>query len=160
MKDYLEKMTVAMELKGFAKSTQKTYLAYLKLFADFCGKHPESCGYEEVRAFLLHGIRVRNLSPAYINIVYASIKFFYQSALCRDWNMQTVPRIKKKHFLPTILTLDEVEQIIQNTLNLKHKAMLTICYTAGLRISECTHLTHAQVLGIQSPFDTRCAKDA
>ena len=140
MQDYIKKMTVAMELKGFAKSTKKTYLANLKHFADYCKKDPAACGYDDVRAFLYHGINIKNLSSSYINIAYASIKFFYQPALCRDWNMQTVPRIKKKHFLPTILTLDEVEQIIQNTLNLKHKAMLTTCYTAGLRVSECTHL--------------------
>lgn len=60
MQDYLEKMTVAMELKGFAKSTQKTYLTNLKLFTEFCGKHPEACGYDDVRLFPLHGIRVKN----------------------------------------------------------------------------------------------------
>ena len=140
MLDYLEKMMVAMELKGFSNSTMGTYLAQIRHFAEYCGKHPAACGYDEVRSFLHHGIKIKRLSSSYVNIAYAAIKFFYQSALCRDWNMHIVPRVKCKRFLPTVLTLEEVEQIIQSVSNLKHKAMLTTCYTAGLRVSECTHL--------------------
>ena len=140
MQDYLEKMMVAMELKGFAKSTMKAYLAQIKGFAEYCGKHPAACGYDEVRSFLHYGIKVKKLSSSYVNIAYGAIKFFYQSALCRDWSMHIVPRVKCKRFLPSVLSMDEVKQIIQSVSNLKHKAMLTTCYTAGLRVSECTHL--------------------
>ena len=66
MQDYLEKMMVAMELKGFAKSTMKAYLAQIKGFAEYCGKHPAACGYDEVRSFLHYGIKVKKLSSSYV----------------------------------------------------------------------------------------------
>jgi len=57
-----------------------------------------------------------------------------------DWNMLHIPRVKKKTSLPTILSPDEVFQILDTTSYLKHKAILSTIYSAGLRVSEATHL--------------------
>ena len=54
--------------------------------------------------------------------------------------MLHVPRVKKKSSLPTILTPQEVRRIIDATSNLKHKAILSTIYSAGLRVSEAAHL--------------------
>jgi integrase/recombinase XerD len=140
MQDVIQSMSTVMELRGFARSTQKTYLAHLIRFREFCGKHPNSVGYDEVRAFLHHAISVKKLSSSYVNSAYSAIKFFYQSVLCREWNMLHVPRMKKSFKLPTILTPPEVRHIINATSNLKHKAILSTVYSAGLRVSEAAHL--------------------
>jgi integrase/recombinase XerD len=87
MQDMIQSMTICMELRGFAKSTQRTYLAHMYRFYAFCGKPVASAGYEEVRAFLHHAIAVRKVSPAYVNSAYGAIKFYFQSVLCRVWNM-------------------------------------------------------------------------
>jgi hypothetical protein len=81
MQDYIQIMTTSMELRGFAKSTQKTYLGYIRRFASFCGKHPTAAGYDDVRAFLHHAISDRKLSSAYVNSAYGALKFFFQSVL-------------------------------------------------------------------------------
>jgi integrase/recombinase XerD len=120
--DFTQNMTMAMELRGFAKSTQKTYLAHMQRYSQFCGKHPDSIDYDDVRTFLHHAIMVRRLSSAYINSAYSAIKFYFQSVLYREWNMQHVPRIKKKSSLPVILSPQEVRRILDSTSNLKHKA--------------------------------------
>lgn len=129
-----------MELRGFSESTKKIYLGHLRRFAEFSNKHPEACGYEDVRAFLYHVITVKKFSSQYVNSAYGAIKFFYQSALCREWNMLHVPRCKKKSFLPAILSPEEVELILASISNLKHKAILATIYSAGLRVSEAAHL--------------------
>ena len=84
LQDFIQSMKMAMELKGFAKSTQRTYLAHLTRYAEFCGKHPASTGYDEVRSFLHHSITVKKLSSSYVNSAYGSIKFFFQSVLYRE----------------------------------------------------------------------------
>lgn len=122
------------------KSTLRTYLAHIQRYSDFCGNHPASTGYEEVRTFLHHAITVKKHSSAYVNSAYGAIKFYFQSVLCREWNMLHVPRVKKKSSLPTMLTSQEVRQILDATLNLKHKAILSTIYSAGLRVSEAAHL--------------------
>lgn len=140
MQDFLQAMTTTMELRGFAQSTQRTYLAHIQRFSRFCGKNPDAVGYDEVRSFLHHAIKDRKLSSAYVNSAYGAIKFYYQSVLCREWNMLHIPRVKKKSVLPTILTPQEVRDIIEVTSNLKHKAILSTIYSAGLRVSEAVHL--------------------
>jgi hypothetical protein len=65
MQDVIQSMTMFMELRGFAPSTQRTYVAHMKRFYAFCGKHPASTGYDEVRAFLHQAIKERKLSSAY-----------------------------------------------------------------------------------------------
>jgi hypothetical protein len=55
-------MITSMELKGFAKNTQKTYLGHIRCFAEFCANYPASAGYDDVRAFLHHSITERKLS--------------------------------------------------------------------------------------------------
>jgi len=140
LQDFIQSMKMAMELKGFAKSTQRTYLAHLTRYAEFCGKHPASTGYDEVRSFLHHSITVKKLSSSYVNSAYGSIKFFFQSVLYREWNMLHVPRIKKRSSLPIVLTPNEVFRILDATTFLKHKAILSTIYSAGLRVSEATHL--------------------
>ena len=140
MQDFMQAMITTMELRGFAKSTQRTYLAHIQRFCKFCGESPDSVGYDEVRSFLHHAIKERKLSSAYVNSAYGAIKFYYQSVLCREWNMLHIPRVKKKSSLPTILTPQEVRKIIEVTPNLKHKAILSTVYSAGLRVSEAVHL--------------------
>lgn len=140
MQNVLQSMKMAMELRGFAKSTERTYLAHIQRFQAYCDKPIFETGYEEVRAFLHHAITVRKVSSAYVNSAYGAIKFYYQSVLCREWNMLHVPRMKKKSFLPTILTPHEVFLLIDATPNLKHRAILSTIYSAGLRVSEAAHL--------------------
>lgn len=140
MQNDLLSMKMTMELRGFAKSTERTYLAHMQRFQAFCDNPIREVGYEEVRAFLHHAITVRKVSSAYVNSAYGAIKFFYQSVLCREWNMQHVPRMKKNAFLPTILSPRDVRLLLAATSNLKHRAILSTIYAAGLRVSEAAHL--------------------
>jgi integrase/recombinase XerD len=159
MQDFIQSMRTSMELKGFARSTQKTYLAHIQRYADYCGgKHPASTGYDEVRSFLHHAITVKKLSSSYINSAYGAIKFYFQTVLCREWNMLHIPRVKKKATLPTILTSEEVFRIINATSNLKHKAILSTIYSAGLRVSEAAHLKISDIHSANMRIFIRQAK--
>ena len=158
MQDFVQSMKMSMDLKGFAKSTQRTYLAHIKRYADFCGKHPASTGYDEVRSFLHHSITVKKLSSSYVNSAYGSIKFFFQTVLRREWNMLHIPRVKKKSALPSILTPVEVFQVLDATSNLKHRAILSTIYSAGLRVSEAAHLQVSDIYSSNMRIFIRQAK--
>ena len=49
MNDYQINFITSMELRGFARSTMRTYLAHLDRFQNYCKKHPDACGYDDVR---------------------------------------------------------------------------------------------------------------
>ena len=62
MQDFIQLMITSMELKGFAKNTQKTCLGHIRCFAEFCANYPASAGYDDIRAFLYHSITKRKFS--------------------------------------------------------------------------------------------------
>jgi site-specific recombinase XerD len=140
MQEILQKMQVSMELKGFAKSTKKTYSAHVKRFAEFCDKPLVECDYDDVRNYLYDAIHNRKLSGMFVDSCYSAITFLFKYVFNWKWDMQEVPRLKRKVFLPEILTREEVFAIINSAPNLKHKAVLATAYSAGLRVSEIAHI--------------------
>ncbi len=137
---YLDQFTVSMDLCGYAEVTKKSYHANLRMYLQFIDKDPKDADYEDVRRYLHHLIKERKLSPEYINVAYSAIKIFYETTLRREWNMKHIPRIKKKLGLPKVLSVEQVKRLLDATVNLKHKAILTVAYSAGLRVNELTHL--------------------
>ena len=154
MQDYQTQFITSMELKGFARSTQRNYLAHLDRFHRFCRKHPDACGYDDVRAFLHDAIKRRKLSSAYVNSSYAALKFYYETTLTVQTVFHTSANqagIKKRvsvhslrHAFSTHL-LNRGANILQIKELLGHESIQTT--------SKYLHLTHAQVLGVTSPLD-------
>jgi len=97
-------------------------------------------GEKEIREYLYHLITGKDLGDSSINSAYSALKFFYKTTLCRDWNMAKIPRRKPEKRLPVVLDGSEIKQLLAVTANLKHRALLMITYSAGLRVSETAHL--------------------
>ena len=129
-----------LEIKGYSPKTQQAYLGHIVRFAQYYGKSPDLLGTEEIKDYLHYIITERKLSKSYINQVYSSIKFFHETTLNRKWEMNSIPRVKKDKKLPEIFTKEEVKKILDNTTNLKHKAILATIYASGLRVSEVVNL--------------------
>ncbi|MEI6154924.1 MAG: tyrosine-type recombinase/integrase, partial [Deltaproteobacteria bacterium] len=70
----------------------------------------------------------------------AGLKFLYRTTLKREWPVEKIRHPRAKTKLPIVLDLSEVESLFAVTKNLKHKAMLMIIYSSGLRVSEAARL--------------------
>ena len=70
----------------------------------------------------------------------AGLKFLYRTTLKREWPVEKIKHPKRRRKLPVVLDLSEVESLFSVTRNLKHKAMLMITYSSGLRVSETARL--------------------
>lgn len=107
----------------------------MSLFARHFGKAPDLLGREDVRIYQVYLANEKQLAPGSITPP------FYKVTLERDWVPEEVlPLPKKPQKLPIILSPDEVQRFLGCLLDLKHYAILTTCYAAGLRISEAVHL--------------------
>jgi integrase/recombinase XerD len=135
-----EKYQTDMQLRNFSPKTQYTYLGHIQRFAGFCQKPLEKLGETEIRIFLHHAIHTRNLSSSFVNSAYSAIRFLYETTLDRPWNIKHIPRAKKEKRLPVVLAREEVRLLLDAVENLKHKAILTTIYGAGLRIGEASRL--------------------
>jgi len=135
-----EQMKMDLKLKGYSPKTQVAYFGYMKNFVRYFGRSPAKMGEKEIREYLYHLITGKNLGDSSINSVYSALKFFYETTLCRDWNVAKIPRRKPEKRLPVVLDGSEIKQLLAVTTNLKHRAILMTTYSAGLRVSETAHL--------------------
>lgn len=74
-----------------------------------------------------------------------AIKFLFTSCLKQGFDVDFLPPVKKEKKLPITLTSDEVFAILKNASNLKHKALLTIAYSSGLRVSEASRIRFTDI---------------
>jgi integrase/recombinase XerD len=86
-------------------------------------------------------IQERHLAPSSLEIAVCALRFLYHVTLKRSWSADDViPAPKKPRRLPVVLSPDEVVRALACVASPKHRAILTTCYAAGLRISEAVRL--------------------
>jgi integrase len=99
-------------------------------------------GPEEIRAFQLHLITERHLAPSTLIVAVAALRFLYTVTLKQPWPVDVgVPAPTITRPLPVVLSPGEVVHFLACIPGLKHRAILTTCYAAGLRIAEAVRLT-------------------
>jgi integrase/recombinase XerD len=135
-----EQMAADLQLRGLTPKTQGVYLREVSNYAKYFGKSPDQLGEEELRQYLLYLLKERQLATGTYRFYFQGLKFLYTHTLKRQDVVEKIccPRGDKK--LPVVLDLSEVKALLSVTENLKHRAILTIAYSAGLRVSEAARL--------------------
>jgi len=95
---------------------------------------------EDIRNYLLNLIDVQKKSHSYAEQAISSLKFLFKDVLHRSEVIEKLPRPKKEKKLPNILSEEEIFRLLEVLDNIKHKAMLFLVYSAGLRVSEVVRL--------------------
>lgn len=135
-----QRMLEDMGIRNLAENTQSSYLQQVALFARHFHRSPEALGPEQVRAYQIHLIQARKLSPSSVSITTSALRFLYKVTLKQDWTPDDIPVPKKPFRLPVILSGEEVMRFLASVDSVKHRTILTAAYAAGLRVSEATHL--------------------
>jgi integrase/recombinase XerD len=136
-----QRMTEDMQVRNLALNTQTSYLQQVSLFARHFSKSPEALGPEEIRAYQVYLTNEKKLAPGSVLIAVAALRFLYKISLKRDWSFDDViPAPKKPQKLPVVLSPEEVLHFLGCVRGAMHRAILTACYAAGLRISEAIRL--------------------
>jgi integrase/recombinase XerD len=140
------RMIEDMQIRNLAPNTQNSYLHQVSLFARHFHTSPELLGPEQIRAYQVYLTNEKKLAPSTILIAISALRFLYKITLKRNWSLDDVmPTPKKPQKLPVILSPEEVFEFLDCVRSRKHRAILTTCYAAGLRISEAIALTPAAI---------------
>ena len=132
-----QRMTEDMQVRNLAQNTQTSYVQQVSLFVRHFDQSPERLGPEEIRAYQVYLTNEKKLAPGSVLIAVAALRFLYKVSLQKDWRFDDViPAPKQPQKLPVVLSPEEVLHFLSCVDNTKHRAILTTCYAAGLRISE------------------------
>lgn len=154
----IDKMVKDLKLRGRSASTIKNMVYTLKSFSKFYNQPPELLGEQQIINYLDYCINEKKLCKARVNSINSILKFFYVVTLERQWNDLRIPRIRCHRNLPAYLTKEEVKLIIDNATYLKHKAILSTIYSAGLRVSEATNLRLSDIMSKEMKIRVRAGK--
>ncbi len=141
---YNEAIMIAMDkelvLKGYSVKTREAYSKQIKRFSSFLDTNVDQANNEILRKYVLFLMEELDLSHSYVNQAISAVKFLYQYVLKDNRITITIPRPKKEYKLPNILSLGEVKRIFQAVRNEKHKTILYLIYSGGLRVGEVVRL--------------------
>lgn len=126
-----------MEQKRYSRETIKNYLGQLIQFLTYYQpKSFKELTVEDVERYN-HKVIVENgLSVSFQRSMVGAIKLFYSQATGSKMNLDKLQRPFKENRLPEVLSKEEVQKIIKETNNIKHKALLSLIYSCGMRIGE------------------------
>jgi site-specific recombinase XerD len=121
-------------------------------------KHPRVVTEPEIKNYLLHLIETKHFAASSVNQTFNALRFLYVDLYDMPFKIGNVPRPRKERRLPDILTQEEVKHLLKTVLNPKHRMVLMITYSAGLRIGEVTRLRPEDIDGERRMIHIRGGK--
>ena len=163
MDKYLSAFREMISLRGLTAHTVRSYStyisAYLNYLTDILHKQPEDVSWDELRDFIRWLQRERNLSDRTINACISQLRFFTIYILHMPWDSTQLPMRRFDSFLPYVPSQKEVLFFIDSFSNLKHKAVVALMYSAGLRVGEVCRLRYEDISRSSMRIHIRSSKN-
>mgnify|MGYP003386214541 CR=1 FL=1 len=140
-----------LKRKRYSENTIKTYCSLFNSFLVFYStKNPIDITEAEIRAYQDYLVNTKKVAVSTQNQHINAIKFYYEKVLGGERKYYKIDRPRKENKLPCILSIEQIKRILNCTTNLKHRCMLALVYSSGLRNGELINLKIKDVL-----FDTK-----
>ena len=141
----LYQLESALLSRRYSRSTVKSYLYHVNKMLEYVKKPPINIIEDDIKSYILNLATSEKFAVSSMNVAINAIKFFLSEILNKNFLMISVKRPKKDKKLPVVLSFDEVGRLITATENFKHKLLLMIIYSGGLRVGEAVKLKYEDV---------------
>ncbi len=138
MQNFLEKTKKELNYRNYSPKTVKSYLTYIREYLLFVSKHKYNLKEDTLRDYLITKQK-KGLSSQTINLALNAVNFFYREILKYDKKID-IKFTKRTNKIPIVLSRQEIKHIMNAIDNKKHKLMVTLAYSSGLRVSEVVNL--------------------
>ena len=135
-----KRMLEELQRRNYSPSTVQAYLYAVEEFARYFGKSPDKLNQEQLRQYQLHLLHDRKLTIGTIVGRIAALRFFFVRVLRRPYRQIDLIYPKRPERLPTVLSQEEVAQLLDSANNLLDYAMLMTLYATGMRRAELIRL--------------------
>ncbi len=130
-----------LERRRYSPHTIKMYMNYFEKFLNYFKEiDPEKIQADEIQNYLLFLIRKKGIGISMQNQIINSIKFYYEQVLGREKKVYWLDRPRKEKKLPNVINKSEIKSMLAYTPNIKHKVIISLLYSAGLRRSELLNM--------------------
>jgi integrase/recombinase XerD len=133
---FVEQLIYEMQLRNYSSRTIQTYSELLSKVEIFYNLPLDNISILQLKDYLHRRITIDEISTSMVNQFISAFKILQVDVLKRDWQEIRIKRPRGVKKLPVILSIDEVEKLIAITQNIKHKAILMLAYSSGLRCQE------------------------
>ena len=134
--EHLANFIQEMKRRNYSQNTIDNYVSCLNIFFDKSTKdHPKNINEQDIKNFLFQ-LKEVNTQRNY----HSAIKKFYDVCLGQKEKFKYIPYAKKNEKLPIVLSVDEIQKMFSVCQNTKHKVILALLYSCGLRVSELINL--------------------
>lgn len=136
----IKRLVEEMQCSKFSNVTQRNYVSCTKDYLTWLGKPPSKEDQSSIRSYQLHLINDKKNAPRTVNLHLSAINFLYRHLPDAENCVCCTPRMKTGSPLPKVYSLQEMEKILNSKKNEKHRLILQLVYSVGLRISEIVRL--------------------
>jgi integrase/recombinase XerD len=134
-----------MEIRNYSPRTIRTYTALLATASKYFHQSPDKISIDQLKNYLHYCTKERGLSVSTLNQTINAFRILFQDVLGLDWEKIKIKRPRKNKHLPVILSKEEVSKMIEVTDNLKHKAIMALLYSSGIRRNELLKMRPADI---------------
>ena len=135
-----QQMLQDMQLAGLSERTHQSYLRAVRKFAQWLNKSPHLASENDLRRYLLFIKNDQQWEGNSLKVAYSGLKFFYSRTCPQQWPTLSKLRVPRQVKLPTVLTIPEVDQLIDAIRKPGLKCFFWTVYSLGLRLQEALHL--------------------
>lgn len=155
----LPKVKQQLTLLAYSPSTHKTYINEISIYLQQIGhRNADEITPQNLKDYLQYCFEKLKLSENTLHSRMNALKFYYEQVLKREKLFWEIPRPKKPLQLPKVLGEKELKKIFEAANNLKHKAILFVAYSAGLRVSEVINLRLQDIDRERQQLFIHCSK--
>jgi len=138
---FFDSLKKELAIRNFSQKTVKVYLYYNQNLIDFCQKDPTLIKESDIKAYIEYLLEEKKVSGSTARLALNALKFYYLNIKKRRFNyLFNLNMPKKPKRLPVVLSKPEVDRLLDVVVNKKHKLILALMYSSGLRVSEAVKL--------------------
>jgi site-specific recombinase XerD len=137
----LEKTSQYLSLGHYSPLTIRNYLSELRyLFVYFADTDPKEFTEDMIMQYLLYLTKTLGCSRVKCRMAAQSISFFFRNVLKQVYVIPTVIYPRSTSKLPPVMSAAEIKTLIDSVKNLKHRTIIMMLYSTGMRLSEIARL--------------------
>ena len=146
----------ALHRQGKAHSTIDVYSRAVRRITEYFDQCPDCLTVDQLKDYFTTLVKSHSWST--VKSDRNGLQFFYRHVLNKEWTWVTIVKPPRKKVLPDILTVREVERLINGTRELRYQTFILTAYSMGLRLGETLNLQVGDIDGERMKVHVRQGK--